>query len=354
MVILSELAEAAHASVAARHVVAEMTEPFRLRAGEAFISASVGVALYPGDADKAEELLRHADLAMYNAKQSGRGQVAFFQASMNQEVRRRTELDRELREALARKEFQLHYQPQLDLRTGQICAAEALIRWQHPVRGLVRPAEFIAFAENSGLIEEIGQWVIGAACKQLAAWRAEGLPLAHVSINASARQFRRPGLAAVVGKALQEYDLPPGAVHLEITESALFDEQPAINANVAALTELGVQLELDDFGTGYSSLSRLQHLLVAVVKLDGAFISTIERNVSAQAVVRAAIEMSHALGKYVVAEGVEDAAQLALLKTMGCDIVQGYHLSQPLPAAEFAEFVRKRAATRPATAANGR
>ena len=154
-------------------------------------------------------------------------------------------------------------------------------------------------------------------------------------MNASARQFRRPGLAAVVGKALQEHDLPPGAVHLEITESALFDDQPAVNANVAALTELGVQLELDDFGTGYSSLSRLQHLAVAVVKLDGAFISTIERSVSAQAVVRAAIEMSHALSKYVVAEGVEDAAQLALLKTMGCDIVQGYHLSQPLPR-EFA------------------
>jgi diguanylate cyclase (GGDEF)-like protein len=353
-VILSELSEPAHASVAARHVVAEMSEPFRLRAGEAFVSASVGVALYPADAARAEELLRHADLAMYNAKQAGRGQVAFFQASMNQEVRRRLELDRELREALARKEFLLHYQPQLDLRSGRICGAEALIRWNHPLRGAVRPGEFIPFAESSGLIEEIGQWVIGEACRQLAAWRADGLPLAHVSMNASPRQFRRPGLAAIVGKALQEHDLPPGAVHLEITESALFDEQPAINANVAALVELGVQLELDDFGTGYSSLSRLQHLAVAVVKLDGAFISTIERNVSAQAVVRAAIEMSHALGKYVVAEGVEDAAQLALLKAMGCDIAQGYHLSHPLPAAELAAFVRQRAAGHSATAANGR
>ena len=350
VVILPELAEAASASIAARHLIAELSEPFRLRAGEAFVSASIGVALFPNDAEKAEELLRHADLAMYNAKQTGRGQVTFFQASMNQEVRRRLELDRELREALARKEFELHYQPQLDLRSGQICGAEALIRWRHPARGLVRPIDFIAFAEASGLIEEIGQWVIGAACAQLAVWRADGLPIAHVSMNASPRQFRRPGLAATVEKILHEHDLPPGAVHLEITETALFDDQPAMNANLAALSELGIQLELDDFGTGYSSLSRLQRLAVAAVKLDGSFISTIERNVSAQAVVRAAIEMSHALGKYVVAEGVEDAAQMALLSTMGCDIAQGYHLSQPLPAAEFAEFVRQHAAAaRPAS-----
>jgi diguanylate cyclase (GGDEF)-like protein len=342
-VILPELPEPEHASIAARHLIAELSEPFRLKAGEAFVSASVGIALFPNDGDKAEDLLRNADLAMYNAKQSGRGQVAFFQASMNQEVQRRVVLERELREALDGGQFELYYQPQLDLRSGRICAAEALIRWRHPVRGLVRPVEFIAFAESSGLIDPIGQWVLRTACAQLAAWRAQGLPLEYISVNVSPRQFRRPGLATLVGEILQKHELAPAALHLEITESALFGDQPAANANFAALTALGMQLELDDFGTGYSSLARLQHVPVAAVKLDRSFISPIERNTGAQAVVRAAIEMSHALGKYVVAEGVEDAAQLALLTRMGCDIAQGHHLSPPVPAADFAGFVRQRA-----------
>jgi diguanylate cyclase (GGDEF)-like protein len=342
-VMLPELNDPADAALAARHLIAALSLPFRLDAGEAFVSASVGIALYPGDAAKAEELLREADLAMYSAKQAGRGQLAFFQASMNREVHRRLELDRQLREALEGGQFELHYQPQLDLRTGRICAAEALIRWHHPARGLVRPADFIPFAEAGGLIEPIGQWVLGAACGQLFAWRTQGLPLEYLSVNVSPRQFRNPGLAAAVADALQRHELAPGVLHLEITEGALFGDQPAASANFSALTVLGMQLELDDFGTGYSSLARLQHVPVAAVKLDRSFISTIERNTGAQAVVRAAIEMSHALGKYVVAEGVENAAQLELLSRMGCDIAQGFHLSPPLPADEFAAFVRQRA-----------
>jgi diguanylate cyclase (GGDEF)-like protein len=341
-VMLPDLNDRADAALAARHAIAALSQPYRLAAGEAFLSASVGIALYPGEASTAEELLREADLAMYSAKQAGRGQVAFFQASMNQEVRRRLELDRELREALAGGQFELHYQPQLDLRTGRICAAEGLIRWRHPLRGLVRPQDFIPFAEAGGLIEPIGQWVLGAACAQVRAWRKQGLPLEYISVNVSARQLLKPGLATLVADLLQRNELAPGALHLEITESALFDDQPAASANFAALTTLGMQLELDDFGTGYSSLARLQHVPVAAVKLDRSFISTIERNSGAQAVVRAAIDMSHALGKYVVAEGVEDAAQLSLLASMGCDIAQGFHLSEPLPAADFAEFVRSR------------
>jgi diguanylate cyclase (GGDEF)-like protein len=344
-VMLPEVRNPADAAVAARHLVAQLSEPFKLAAGEAFVSASVGIALYPADGAKAEELLRNADLAMYNAKQAGRGQVAFFQASMDQEVRRRVELERELREALEMQQFELHYQPQLDLRSGRICAAEALIRWRHPSRGLVQPAEFIPFAEASGLIEPLGQWALEAACAQLAAWHAQQLSLEYVSVNVSPRQFRRPGLPALVGDILQRCKLPPGALHLEITESALFDDQPGANANFTALTDLGTQLELDDFGTGYSSLARLQHVPVAAVKLDRSFISDIERNAGVRAVVRAAIEMSHALGKYVVAEGVENAGQLALLSTMRCDIAQGHHLSQAVPAPVFAQFVRKYAAS---------
>jgi diguanylate cyclase (GGDEF)-like protein len=345
-VMLPELAAPADAAVAARHLVTELSQPFRLPRGEAVVSASVGVALYPGDAADAEALLRSADLAMYSAKQAGRGQVVFFQASMNEEVRRRLELERELREALEGKQFELHYQPQLDLRSGRICAAEALIRWKHPLRGLVRPGEFIAFAESSGLIEPMGEWALDAACAQIVAWRAQGLSLEHVSVNISPRQFRRPGLERLVGGVLQRHGLAPAALHLEITESTLFADQPAANANFTGLIGLGLQLELDDFGTGYSSLARLQHVPVAAVKLDRSFIAPIERSTGAQAVVRAAIEMSHALGKYVVAEGVEDAAQLALLSRMGCDIAQGHHVSEPLPAAAFAAFVGQRAALR--------
>jgi diguanylate cyclase (GGDEF)-like protein len=342
-VMLPELPDPADAAVAARHIIAELSAPFRLTGGEAFVSASIGIALYPGDATKADELLRNADLAMYNAKQAGRGQVVFFQASMNEEVRRRVELDRELREALEAREFELQFQPQLDLRSGRICAAEALIRWRHPRRGLVRPNEFIPFAEASGLIESIGQWAIEAACRQMVAWRDLQLPIEYISVNVSPRQFRWPGLAAFIGAALKRHELAPPMLHLEITESALLDDQPVASANFAALVQLGLQLELDDFGTGYSSLARLQHVPVAAVKLDRSFISTIERSTGAQAVVRAAIEMSHALGKYVVAEGVEQPGQLALLSSMGCDIAQGFHLSQPEPAALFAEFVRQRA-----------
>jgi diguanylate cyclase (GGDEF)-like protein len=342
-VILPELADAAGAAVVAGHLIAQLSEPFKLAAGEAFISASVGIAVYPTDAAGAEELLRNADLAMYNAKQAGRGQVAFFQAAMNQEVRRRVELERELREALEARQFELHFQPQLDLRSGRIGAAEALVRWRHPQRGLVPPVEFIPFAETSGLIEPLGRWVLEAACAQLAEWRAQQLPVEYVSVNVSPRQFRRAGLPALVAEILQRHQLPPAALHLEITESALFDDQPGAAANFTALTSLGLQLELDDFGTGYSSLARLQHVPVAAVKLDRSFVEPIERDPGARAVARAAIEMAHALGKYVVAEGVEEAGQLALLQSMRCDLAQGYYLSQPMPAQVFAQFVRKRA-----------
>jgi len=344
-VTLPELADPADAAIAARNLVAHISEPFRLAAGEAFVSASVGIALFPADAKKAEELLRHADLAMYNAKQAGRGQVAFFQASMNEEVHRRIELDRELREALDVRQFELHYQPQLDLRSGQVCAAEALIRWRHPVRGLVQPGEFIPFAESSGLIEPIGRWVLEAACAQFAEWRAQQLPLEYISVNVSPRQFRRPGLPALIAETLQRYGLPAGVLHLEITESAFSDDQTVTNASFTALTTLGMPLELDDFGTGYSSLARLQHVPVAAVKLDRSFIERIARNAGAQAVVRAAIEMSHALGKFVVAEGVEEKAQLDLLAEMRCDIVQGFLLSPAMPPEVFSQFVQKRATT---------
>jgi EAL domain-containing protein (putative c-di-GMP-specific phosphodiesterase class I) len=326
----------------ARNAIETLSKPYVLRDAEAFVSASIGIALYPSDGSEAEELLRHADLAMYKAKQSGRRQYAFFEASMNEAVRRRAELATELRQALEKDEFELHYQPQLDVRSGRFVGAEALIRWRHPAHGLVLPSDFVAFAEASGLIEEIGRWALFAASAQFVAWREQGLELEHLSVNVSPRQLQKPGFAQVVGEMLRRAGMPPGALCMELTESAVLDKTAAATANLAALAALGVKLELDDFGTGYSSLAYLQRLPVAAVKLDSAFTRTIHSNPSTQAVVKAAIDMVHALGKTVVAEGVEHEGQTDVLVRMGCDRMQGYLLSGPLAAAAFSRFVRTR------------
>ena len=341
-VVLPEVRDAADAARAARKIVEALSAPFQVGAN-VFLSAGVGVALYPSDGASAEELLRHADLAMYRAKSAGRGQVAFFEASMNAEIRRRVELERELRVALEEEQFVLHYQPQFDLRTGRIVGAEALIRWMHPQRGLVPPLHFIEFCEASGLIEEVGRWVLRAAAAQFVTWRAQGVAIGRVSVNVSPRQFRNPGFARSVAHVLRDYQMPAAALRLEIIETAVMDHD-AVKANLVRLTALGVSLELDDFGTGYSSLAHLQRLPIAAVKLDRAFIRSIETNTNALAVVRAAIDMAHALGKSVVAEGVEHAGQVALLQKIGCDMMQGFLLSPPVTAEKFVEVLNAGAA----------
>jgi diguanylate cyclase (GGDEF)-like protein len=341
-VALTELRKPADAALVARNAIEALSRPYALRDGDVFVSASIGIALYPSDGADAEELLRHADLAMYKAKQSGRRQYAFFEPAMNEEVRRRAELATELRQALERDEFELYYQPQLDVRSGRFVGAEALIRWRHPSHGLVSPGDFVDFAEASGLIEEIGRWSLAAAAAQLVAWRDQGFDLEHVSVNVSPRQLQRPGFAQALGEILSRAGMPAGALCLELTESAVLDDTAAASANLAALASLGVKLELDGFGTGYSSLAYLQRLPVAAVKLDSTFIRTIHSNASTQAVVKAAIDMVHALGKTVVAEGVEHEGQTDVLIRMGCDRMQGYLLGAPLPAAPFSRFVRTR------------
>ena len=347
-VVLTEVREGADAATVARNVVAALSGPTALGAGSAFVSASVGIALYPADGASAEALLRHADLAMYRAKQLGRGQFAFFEASMNVEVQRRIELEAELRLALERQEFELHYQPQLDLRSGRLTGGEALIRWRHPQKGLVPPLQFIGHAEANGLIEPIGRWALEKACADFIAWRDQGVPIDHVSVNVSPRQFRNADFVRTVGEALAKTGMPPKALRLEITESAVIDDQGAAQVNLAGLVRLGTPLELDDFGTGYSSLAHLQNLPIAAVKLDRAFTREMESKDSAQAVVQAAIDVAHALGKTVIAEGVETAGQLALLQRLGCDMIQGYHIGRPVAAAEFTQLMRSRAQSAPA------
>jgi diguanylate cyclase (GGDEF)-like protein len=336
-VVLPEVRDAADAARAARNIVEALSAPFQVGAN-AFVSACVGIALYPGDGSGAEELLRHADLAMYRAKAAGRGQIAFFEVSMNAEIRRRVELEQELRVAMEEEQFVLHYQPQMDVKSGRIVGAEALVRWMHPERGLVPPSQFIAFAESSGMIMDLGRWVLRSAVAQFVTWQAHGIDIGHVSINVSPRQFRDPGFTGMVAEALRDFLLPPAGLRIEITESAVMDHA-AVEANLAGISAFGVRLELDDFGTGYSSLAHLQRLPVAAIKLDRAFIRRMDANASGQEVVRAAIDMAHALGKSVVAEGVEHAGQLALLERMRCDTVQGYLLSPPVVADKLVELV---------------
>jgi diguanylate cyclase (GGDEF)-like protein len=339
-VVLPELREAADAATVAQHVIQALSQPYDIGSGDTFVSASVGIALYPIDGATGQELLRHADMAMYRAKAKGRGSHAYFEEEMNREAQHRLALDRELRHAVDDGQFVLHYQPQLDLRANRVVGAEALIRWRHPTRGLVAPGPFISFAEETGLIERIGEWVLATACTQFMAWRASGLPIDHVSVNVSPRQFQRKDFADRIAQVVRDAGLPRGALRLEITESVLVDESGAVEATLERLGELGIPLELDDFGTGYSSLAYLQRLPVATIKLDRTFIRDIAVSDNARALVRAAIGMVHALQKEIVAEGVETEAQLALLRSWGCDAIQGFYLSTPVPADQFTEVVR--------------
>jgi diguanylate cyclase (GGDEF)-like protein len=338
--VLPDMRDTADAATVAQHLIATLSQPYDIGHGDTFVAASVGIATYPEDGTTAAELLRHADMAMYRAKERGRGSFAFFEDAMHREAQRRLALDRELRQALDNEEFVLYYQPQLDLRKGCIVGAEALIRWQHPTRGIVAPGPFIAFAEETGLIERIGEWALNAACEQFMVWKRAGVPLEHVSVNVSPRQFRRKDFTDSVARAMHAAGIAPGELHLEITESVLVDESGAADATLARLIELGTRLELDDFGTGYSSLAYLQRLPVGTIKLDRSFIKGIPASDNAQAIVRAAIAMVHALKKEVVAEGVETGEQLALLRAWGCDAIQGYHLSKPVPADEFTALLQ--------------
>ena len=333
--VLPDMRESADAAMVAQHLIAALSQPYDVGHGDTFVAASIGIAMYPADGATAQELLRHADMAMYRAKERGRASFAFFEDAMHREAQRRLELDRELRQALENQEFVLYYQPQLDLRTNRIVGAEALIRWQHPVRGIVAPGPFISFAEETGLIEQIGEWALNAACEQFMIWKREGAPIDHMSVNVSPRQFRRKDFVDSVARAMQAAGLEPGTLHLEITESVLVDDSGAADATLQRLIDLGTRLELDDFGTGYSSLAYLQRLPVGTIKLDRSFIKGIPASDNAQAIVRAAIAMVHALKKEVVAEGVETGEQLALLRAWGCDAIQGFHLSKPVPADEF-------------------
>jgi EAL domain-containing protein (putative c-di-GMP-specific phosphodiesterase class I) len=307
--------------------------PFVLEAQELHIAVSIGAAIFPSDGTDADVLLKNADLALYHAKREGRGRVRFFEPAMDAEVRTRRSLERALRRALEGRELTLAYQPQLDLRTDRIVGVEALARWDRPQHGPVPPGEFVPVAEASGLILPLGAFVLGEACRQAVTWQAAGRAL-RVAVNVSPVQLRHPDGLAAVGGALAVSGLDPALLELEITEGVLMETfGHEVEGLLRGLVGRGVRLAIDDFGTGYSSLAYLKRLPVHRIKVDRSFVRNIGADPEDEAVVRAIVRLGHALGKQVVAEGVENEVQLTFLRELGCDAAQGFLFGQPQAAA---------------------
>ncbi len=305
------------------------------------LSASIGVALFPIDGADAATLLKHADTAMYHAKELGRDNCQFYSAALTQHAMQRMDLEALLRTALERNEFSVVYQPQFDVAAGRIHSVEALIRWPHPVRGLIAPLDFIPLAEETGLILPIGQWVLRTACADAARWLRDGHPL-RVAVNLSPMQFKDPKLVQMVLDILTETGLPADLLELEVTEGAVMADNPATMAILNAFRDCGVRFALDDFGTGYSSLSYLKRMPLSNLKVDRSFVSGLPDDSENRAIVRAILAMADSLGLSVTAEGVETLEQAQALKTMACNLLQGYYFSKPVPAAAIPELLTRR------------
>ncbi len=318
---------------AMQRIVGKVNEPLTIDGRELYVTASAGISLHPQDGADVETLLKNADAAMYRAKENGRNNFQFYTAEMNMLVNERLSLETSLRRALERDEFLLHYQPKLNLKTGRIVGVEALVRWQHPEWGLIYPDRFIPLAEETGLIVQIGEWVLRTACTQNRAWQDAGLPLIVMSVNLSPRQFRQDALFRSVARILSETGLRPEHLEMEITESMVMHNAEASIAILKGLKEIGVHLSVDDFGTGYSSLAYLKSLPIGILKIDRSFVHDINGpgGKSDGVLAQAIISLGHSLKLKVIAEGVEEDAQLAFLKANHCDEAQGYLFSRPVP-----------------------
>jgi diguanylate cyclase (GGDEF)-like protein len=320
--------------------MAVLAQPYAVTGLELHVSPSIGIARYPDDGRAAEELLARADEAMYHAKRHGRNTFKFFDSSIMGFSRERLDIEGELRSALGSKQLALHYQPKIDIATGEMRAVEALIRWHHPSRGFILPGEFIPIAEESGLILEIGDWVIREACRQARVWQRRQMPFIRIAVNVSPLQFRQANFVKKLSAALLEHDLEPTYLEIELTEATLMSSAETSVALLKELSALGVVVAIDDFGTGYSSMSYLQRFPVDKLKIDRSFISDVATNPDDASIVRAIISLAHGLRLKVIAEGVESAEQLAILKHMGCDQYQGFYRSAAVPAMEIERLVR--------------
>lgn len=324
-----------------QRIMEAVAKPFTIESHEFFITCSVGMAVYPTDGEDADTLLKHADLAMYRAKETGRNNSQFFTPAMNERALERLRLEGDLRMALEHRQFELHYQPQVDLHNGRIVGMEALIRWQHPLFGMVPPGKFIGLAEETGLIVPIGAWVIRTACKQLKSWQAAGYGDLRVAVNLSARQFAQQDLVESIAAVLKECELTADSLEIELTESLVMTDIERAIRILRDLAALGVQVSIDDFGTGYSSLSYLKRLPLDVMKIDQSFVRDISVDPDDAAIVSTIISLAHSLRLHVIAEGVETAEQLQYLRQHNCDAIQGYYFSRPVPADQFEKLLQE-------------
>jgi diguanylate cyclase (GGDEF)-like protein len=331
---------AGDAAGAAEGVLEALRNPVELDGHEVYVTASVGVSLFPHDGDDAETLLSSAVAAMYRAREQGGNCYRFYSPDMNEEALRRLSLECDLRRALERGEFVVHYQPQVELASGRFVGAEALVRWQHPRLGLVSPAEFIPLAEATGMIVPLGEWVLRTAVRQCGDWQGRGLGPLRVAVNLSPRQFQQPDLVEAVRGSLLEAGLDPRQLELEVTESSVVSNREAAVATLSEIRGVGVRVAIDDFGTGHSSLGYLKHLPVDTLKIDRSFVRDLATDPNDEAIVAAVVKLGHSLGLKVKAEGVEDEAQSRLLGALGCDEAQGYLFGRALPAEEFETLFR--------------
>jgi len=341
IIVLQDLPDEKAAMTTVEKILASMKAPFATADNNFFIGCSVGIAVCPTDGEDAETLIMHAGSAMHGAKSKGTGSFHFYAPYMNQRALERAKMEADLRHAIERDEFILHYQPQVDLRSGRMIGMEALIRWQHPQRGQVPPLEFIGLAEETGLIIDIGSWVIRAACTQMKSWQNLGFDQLRISVNLSSRQFSDEGLVAEIGSVLASTQLDPKYFQLELTESLVMADVESGIRILQEMKALGISIAIDDFGTGYSSLSYLKRLPIDTLKIDRSFVSDIMLGTDDAVIVTSIISLAHSLRMRVVAEGVETRDQLSFLQLHGCDEIQGYHFSRPVSAMDFTALLKQ-------------
>jgi diguanylate cyclase (GGDEF)-like protein len=338
-ILLPDLVDDKEIANISRQILDAMRKVFVFEGNEIFPTVSIGITRFPQDSSETESLVKHAGAANELAKQKGRNNFQFYSAEMSTRADERRSLEADLHHALEREELRLYYQPQVDTQSGKVIGMESLLRWQHPTRGLVLPLDFIPLAEENGLIIPIGEWVMKEACRQTRAWQIQGLDGLAVSVNVSARQFRKPGLSRVVEEALANSELDPRYLVIEITEGLVMEDIEMTSKVLHEIKENGVSISVDDFGTGYSSLSYLKRYPIDELKIDRSFLMDVPASEDDSAIVKAVIAMSHSLELNVVAEGVETEEQLAFLRKLNCNALQGYLFSVPLPEQEFSAFV---------------
>ena len=354
VVVLSDLESMEDAAQISHRIIEILAEPVTLGGQDFHVNCSIGIAPFPAGDDDPEVLLGNADAAMYDAKRNGGSRFQFYCSDMSRRTREALELENRLRRALEREEFELHYQPKVESRTGRVVGVEALLRWRSPERGLVPPMEFIPLAEKTGLIIPIGAWVLRRACRELKSWEEQGLSRISMAVNISTRQFRDRDVSQLVRAALAETGIVPGTLELEITEGSLMEDTRYAANVLNELRQIGVRVAIDDFGTGYSSLGYLRVLPVDMLKVDRSFVRDVTENQDSAAIAAAILAMSHSLRLEAVAEGVETREQLEFLVRHGCPLVQGFLYSRPLPAAEFVAWLRAREGVTPIAEAQER